>query len=113
MSFKVYHFDMNKYICMFNNWYKYLADEFGNVYDRKDCERPSMEEYELVAEVDAETIEDVFRLTNHIDIPWMKNPEVETSLAKSRSTSVGDIVEYPNGDRVICCSMGWYKLDEN
>lgn len=50
--------------------------------------------YKLVAEVECETPDDAYRLTQNIDEPWTKNKEI-TSLVgdKCRSTSVGDVIE--------------------
>lgn len=67
------------------------------------------EEYDLVAEVNAETIEKAFELTNHITCAWWDNPEV-TMVKKSRSTSVGDIIVTDDGV-FFCESIGWKKLE--
>lgn len=71
------------------------------------------EEYAKVAIVEAGDLEDVFRLTNHIDEDWMKNPEVlETVGVRFRSTSVGDVVV--DGDKIVwyCAACGWKKYSE-
>lgn len=70
-------------------------------------------DYRRVAVVECKNVDDVFRVTNHIDESWTKNPEVVTLIEKSvRSTSVGDVVEEfrPDGDKYLCASVGWEKL---
>ena len=95
MLYKVYHYDMEKYRCFLGRW---------------DGASPSFEDYKLVATVNAESIEDVFRLTNHIDNDWRENAYVTPTKEAQRSTSVGDIVEDEKRKRWICQSMGWKEL---
>lgn len=67
--------------------------------------------YSLVAKVDSPELGDVFRLTNHIDWEWWRNPEVEC-VKRSRSTSVGDVVvDTEAGKRYLCMPVGWKELD--
>ena len=69
------------------------------------------DEYEKVAVVESGGLEDVFRITNHIDYDWTKNPEViEVLKHPCRSTSVGDIVEDENGKFFYCDNVGWKEL---
>jgi hypothetical protein len=66
------------------------------------------ENYEKVAEVEVENVDEAFRVTNHIDEPWWKNPEVKWHKDQSRrSTSVGDVVVGPDGKRYLCDMVGW------
>jgi len=63
-----------------------LAFEFG------EGEAPRFpEDYDLVARVDSNDLDEGYRLTNHIAGPWYSNPEVEV-LHRSRSTSMGDVI---------------------
>ena len=64
-------------------------------------------EYELVANVETTELEDVFRLTNHIE--WEKNSQVE-EVKPSRSTSVGDIVVDATGHAFLCERIGWKEI---
>ena len=49
--------------------------------------------YQLVAEVEAAGLAEVFRLTNHIDYDWTENAGVRLcSNVPVRSTSVGDVI---------------------
>ena len=66
------------------------------------------DDYELVAEVNTDNLEIVFRQTNHIDYPWWENDDVKV-IKKSRSTSVGDVVEI-NGKFWLCETIGFSKL---
>ena len=70
------------------------------------------EEYKLVAIVDCENIEDTFRVTNHIDEAWTKNPEVLEVIGNGhRSTSVGDVVVDENKCTSYCDSFGWKEIN--
>jgi hypothetical protein len=46
----------------------------------------------LVATVETFNPEDAYRLTNHIDSDWTKNPGVHALEGNHRSTSVGDLI---------------------
>jgi hypothetical protein len=61
-----------------------------------------------VAVLNVDSLDESFRLTNHIDEPWWANQEVFWH-EESRSTSVGDVVA--NSEGVFICEMfGWRKL---
>ena len=61
-----------------------------------------------VARVDTDNLDEAFRLTNHIDSDWSTNEKVAT-IAKSRSTSVGDILQF-NGQFWIVANLGFVKI---
>jgi hypothetical protein len=67
-------------------------------------------DFELVAEVDTDSIGEAFRLTNHIDHSWYENEGVKT-IKKARSTSVGDIVVTSTG-AYQCMPLGWEKYND-
>jgi len=70
-------------------------------------------EYKLVATVECADLEDVFRITNHIDEDWTKNPEVtELFHNRPRSTSVGDVVIDEDGYHFYCDQVGWKEIIE-
>lgn len=49
--------------------------------------------YQLVALVEADSLDEVYALTNHIDHDWRENALVKTmSPTPTRSTSVGDVI---------------------
>lgn len=67
-------------------------------------------DFELVAEVDTDNLDEAFRLTNHIDQSWYENEDVKT-IKKSRSTSVGDVIVV-SGSAYRCKSLGWEKCND-
>lgn len=68
-------------------------------------------EYEKVAEVECEDLEDVFRVTNHINHNWTLNPQVTMYKAGGvRSTSVGDVVVDEHGKVFLCDMAGWKEI---
>jgi hypothetical protein len=69
------------------------------------------ENYKLVAEVDAENIEEAYELTNHISQPWTKNKGVRVQGdGRHRSTSVGDVIVTETGMRLVCNVVGWKEF---
>lgn len=68
--------------------------------------------FQLVAKVDAEQIDHVFSLTNHIDKSWTENESVTALIENPRSTSVGDIVVDESGAVWYCASIGWENQSE-
>ena len=69
-------------------------------------------EYELVARVKCETLDDAFRLTNHIDDDWSMNTEVVWFKEPvSRSTSVGDVIlDLKTGVKVCVAGFGFNEI---
>lgn len=95
MKFKVYH-----------------REELASLFD-KDAGKDFPEGYSLAASVECDNIDEVFRVTNHIDESWTENPEVkELHDPRPRSTSVGDVVvsEDENNQAYLCAGMGWEKI---
>lgn len=70
-------------------------------------------DFVLVAKVEAESLEEVFRLTNHIDHDWRQNPGVMPSNVARRSTSVGDVVVEVGGKTWECAPCGWEEIGGN
>ena len=68
------------------------------------------EDFQLVAEVATEDLEEVYHLTNHIDTDWTTNAGVTPKQERVRSTSVGDVVVLQNGSRHLCASCGWEAI---
>ena len=69
------------------------------------------EDFKKVAIVECYNMEDVFRVTNHIDESWTKNPEVlEVIGVGNRSTSVGDIVIDSDNRKFYCEITGWQEI---
>jgi len=68
-------------------------------------------DYKLVARVDSHDEEEIFYLTNHVYCEWVDHPEVEVvGGRRQRSTSVGDVVEMPDGRVLRCDPSGWREL---
>ncbi len=68
-------------------------------------------EYELVAKIDAEGLEDTFRLSQNINQRWTNNRQVMfRSSNELRSTSTGDVLEM-NGKHFMVLDIGWDEID--
>ena len=79
-------------------------------------ERPNPtwpEGYVLVAEVDTNSKEKAFELTNTIDRGWWENEGVKCLVGQTRSTSVGDIVTTEDGKIWLCEALGWKEITAN
>jgi len=69
------------------------------------------EAYDKVAVLEADELKDTFRITNHIEGSWTKNPEVrEICKPNPRSTSVGDVVIGGDGKTFRCEMTGWKEI---
>lgn len=66
--------------------------------------------YHLVAMVEADSLEDVFRLTNTIHHPWWENEGV-TCYSRTRSTSVGDLYLLEDGTVYLVLRCGLLDID--
>jgi len=74
-------------------------------------EEINLKNYDLVAMVESETLDDVFRITNHIDTSWWNNPEVIMAYNEVRSTSVGDVaVELESHKAHMVMGIGWEEV---
>lgn len=70
------------------------------------------EEYDLVAEVKAVCLEEVFMMTSYDDGErhrWWRRDAVKL-LKKSRSTGINDVIRDPLGDYYILSSAGWQQI---
>ncbi len=65
-----------------------------------------------VADVQANSLEECFELTNSIDRHWAENEQCTLHVDKryARSTSVGDVVITEEGKRYFCDSVGWVEF---
>ena len=63
-----------------------------------------------VASVEAVSIDEVFYLTNSIDIPWHQHDGV-SAYKETRSTSVGDVVVSQDGRHYRCERIGWTRFE--
>ena len=74
----------------------------------------NLNDYEKVAEVECDGIEQAYYFTNHIDFEWWEHKNV-VLFKKSRSTSVEDIIlegkfEHLNSYANLCVAFGWRKV---
>jgi len=91
-----------------------IYGRFYNEFD-PDAAMFNLDEWRCVAAVDCEDVEDVFRLTNHINSDWRDNFEVTWHLRGEcghglRSTSVGDVVRTPDGRWLLVAGAGWEDI---
>jgi len=68
-------------------------------------------EFEKVATVFCEDLNDVFRLTNHIDRAWTTNPNVVPEGYEHRSTSVGDVIVDDDSVAWYVAPSGFKRID--
>lgn len=69
------------------------------------------DDFDHVADVEAESLDEAFGLTQHIDLPWQTDIRVDARIDNPRSTSVGDVLvrhDGKNGDlKVVVAPMGF------
>lgn len=65
-----------------------------------------LNDYEVVAKVEASGLDDVFRIMN----VWDDESAVERIAERIWSLSVGDMVETPEGKKFIVDGHGWYEV---
>ncbi|MFZ3585394.1 hypothetical protein ACOI1H_25235 [Loktanella sp. DJP18] len=67
--------------------------------------------YSIVAIISADSIDAVFRDSNHIDSDWTENDSVRAVDTPVRSTSVGDIIQViKTGCAWACAPQGWIEI---
>jgi hypothetical protein len=70
------------------------------------------ETYRKVAEVEASSLEDVWRITQNVNLAWTKNPHVVWSKSQEvRSTAVGDVL-VQNGKAYLVAWKGFIAIVE-
>ena len=82
-------------------------------YSRRAVKPLFPEAYVHVADVATDKPDVAFHLTNNIDNGWHVNSRVTpvgAAVSGARSTSVGDVVVTPNGERWLCAPFGWEKF---
>jgi|SRR5271157_1910070 len=77
---------------------------------------PKISDYALMADVDTESLEGAYALTNNIDRPWIYNHGVkfygslQHVFEGCRSTSVGDVL-YHLGNFYVVDSIGFKRVE--
>lgn len=72
-------------------------------------ESPDLEGLFLAAIVDTDDPEQAYHLTQHVDADWYDHPAV-TTVVRSRSTSIGDVLETEDGRLLLVASFGFREL---
>ncbi len=67
-------------------------------------------EFRAVAEVETVDLEKAFNLTNTIEHYWWENAGVKALVDRTRSTSIGDVMEM-NGEYFTVDRIGFKKID--
>jgi len=68
-------------------------------------------DFTQVATVRGNSLDDAFRLTNHIDTPWTQNEDVTACVKQPvRSTSVGDVIVDEAGAAHVVASFGFKQF---
>lgn len=69
--------------------------------------------YKHVADVETDSLETAYRLTNHIDSDWKYNEGVINAVnGKVRSSSVGDVFIDDDGNAHVVASIGFEKIKD-
>lgn len=71
--------------------------------------------FSRVCFVDTDSLEEAYRLTNHITEDWTSNREVYSPVPSSRSTSVGDVIGIISDGKItnlhVVAGRGFAELD--
>lgn len=65
--------------------------------------------YQKVAHIEAESLEEAYLKTQHLETVWWHNKGV-TAIQMSRSTSVGDVLRNEKGDLWVVAAFGFVKI---
>jgi hypothetical protein len=104
---QVFHFENDK--CLNSSRSEFLSEDHLHLHNRivmfgkvdSILKAMSLNMFRKVAHVQTENLEDVFRLTNHIEGSWTENEGVGVWAENVRSTSVGDVLINDNGVFVV------------
>jgi hypothetical protein len=74
-----------------------------------DRDKPALfpDHFTAVAEVETESVDDAYERTNSIHCGWWENERVTPLRGPTRSTSVGDVMELPDGSLLVVNGMGF------
>ena len=68
------------------------------------------EDYQLVAEVKTDDVDDAYYSTNDLGNDWWLNEGVTAHVVPCRSTSIGDVLVLPDGKRFRVHPRGFRRL---
>ena len=91
--------------------YVYHSPEFLEFSRRAGEGTPDLRRLYLAAIVDTDEPEFSYAITQHVDSDWYADPSV-TTVVRSRSTSVGDILETEDGRLLLVASFGFTELPD-
>lgn len=112
MTVKVFHLDWSKAKALGDDRALYCElTMMGNTAYVDDALIAGL--YTEVAEVDTDSFDTAYRLTNHIESSWTENEGVTAKGEKSRSTSVGDLMGTDDGSFHIVSNFGFTKVPWN
>ena len=66
-------------------------------------------EFRAVAEVETDDLDKAFNLTNTIEVGWWENAGVKALVDRTRSTSIGDVMER-DGEFFTVDRIGFKKI---
>jgi hypothetical protein len=73
--------------------------------------KPDLEALYLAAIIDTDDPEQAYHLTQHVHADWYGHPAV-TTVVRSRSTSIGDVLETEEGRLLLVASFGFRELTD-
>lgn len=65
--------------------------------------------YQKVAQIEAESLEETYLKTQHLETVWWHNKGV-AAVQMSRSTAVGDVLRDKNGDLWVVAAFSFVRL---
>lgn len=109
MTMKVFHLDWAKARALGDDRALFFElTMMGNPAYVNDALKAGL--YTEVAEVDTDSKERAYYLTNSIENYWAENDGVTPKTEKNRSTSVGDLMGPEDGSFHIVASFGFKKV---
>lgn len=91
--------------------YVYHNPEFLAFYQDPELQTLEFRRLYLAAIVETNDPEIAYRLTQHVDRPWHESSQVR-AVTRSRSTSVGDVLETEDGRLLLVAPFGFTELPD-
>lgn len=90
--------------------YVYHNPDFLEFYRGAGPETPDLGRLYLAAIVDTDEPRIAYYFTQHLGMDWFEHPNV-TTVVRSRSTSVGDVLETEDGRLLLVAPFGFTEID--